>query len=398
MNNLLHGDCLEVLKSMPDCSVDSIVTDPPYGLAFMGKKWDYDVPSVAIWQEGLRVLKPGGHLLAFGGTRTFHRTVVAIEDAGFEIRDMIAWIHGQGFPKSLDVSKAIDKEAGAEREVTGRRIKAGEITSGRMHAGANEAGTKTVIEYTAPATEAAKQWEGWGTAMKPSIEPICMARKPISEKTVAKNVQRWGTGALNINGGRIPTTDKLSGGGCKAETISENLHEGWDRPWMHDPIKRAAHAQNASANVAKAEELGRFPANTIFDEEAARALDEMSGITRSPNRVTRGVGAKGYEGGVLGRQENIPCFGDTGGASRFFFCAKPSPKERGEGNGHPTVKPIALMRYLCRLVTPPGGTVLDPFVGSGTTGIAALQEGFGFIGIEREAEYIEIAKRRLENA
>ena len=271
---LLHGDCRERLRSLHDNSIDAIVTDPPYGLAFMGKKWDYDVPSADIWRECLRVLKPGGHLLAFAGTRTQHRMACNIEDAGFDIRDMIAWITNKTFPKSLNVSKAIDK-----------------------------------AEVIAHLGDAARQWDGWGTALKPAMEPITVARKPLCG-TVAENVLRHGTGGINVDGCRVGE---------------------------------------------------RWPANLIHD-----GSDEVVGL--------------------------------LGSAARFFYCAKASKRDRGEGNRHPTVKPTDLMRYLCRLVTPPGGTVLDPFMGSGSTGKAAMLEGFRFIGIEREAEYVEIAKARIQAA
>ena len=303
-HQLHHGDCLEVLRSMPDCSVDSIVTDPPYGLSFMGKKWDYDVPSVDVWVECLRVLKPGGHLLAFAGTRTQHRMAVRIEDAGFEIRDMIAWVYGSGFPKSLDVSKAIDKAAGAEREVVGRKavtrvMDGSDLVGGNVRAG--------FVSVTAPSTDAAKEWQGWGTALKPALEPITVARKPLIG-TVAENVLQHGTGAINVDGGRV--------------------------------------------------EGGRWPANFIHD----------------------------------GSEEAIDLLKDS---ARFFYCAKASKADRGE-NHHPTVKPTDLMRYLCRLVTPPNGIVLDPFNGSGSTGCAAVLEGFQYIGIEREAEYIAISEKRIQ--
>jgi len=332
-HQLHHGDCLEVLRSMPDCSVDSIVTDPPYGLSFMGKKWDYDVPSVDVWVECLRVLKPGGHLLAFAGTRTQHRMAVRIEDAGFEIRDMIAWVYGSGFPKSLDVSKAIDKTAGAEREVVGKGI------SGKT-AIWQEQGGMGDFNITAPATPEAKQWEGWGTALKPALEPITVARKPLVG-TVAENVMQHGTGAINVDGGRVGTEDDLSGG-----TYGGVFGSG---------------SRNPDGTLCKAigsGDKGRWPANFIHDgsEEATDLLKD---------------------------------------SARFFYCAKASKADRGE-NHHPTVKPTDLMRYLCRLVTPPNGIVLDPFNGSGSTGCAAVLEGFQYIGIEREAEYIAISEKRIE--
>lgn len=308
------GNCLEVLKGIPDDSVDSIVTDPPYGLSFMGKKWDYDVPEQAIWEECLRVLKPGGYLLAFSGARTQHRMAVRIEDAGFEIRDMIAWVYGSGFPKSMDVSKAIDKAAGAERKIT------------------------------SPATDAARQWQGWGTALKPALEPITVARKPF-KGTVAANVLEWGTGAINIDGCRV-------------------VGDVWTRrtPYKDNIKGGQLHAAKSESTYAcgpqSGNELGRWPANLIHD-----GSDETTGF--------------------------------LGSAARFFYCAKAGKKDRGEGNNHPTVKPTDLMTYLCRLVTPTGGVVLDPFMGSGSTGKAAVREGFRFVGIEMDESYLKIAEARI---
>lgn len=339
---LIHGDCLEVLKGIPDNSVDSIVTDPPYGLSFMGKKWDYDVPDQAIWEECLRVLKPGGHLLAFAGTRTQHRMTVRIEDAGFEIRDMIAWVYGSGFPKSLDVSKAIDKAAGAEREVVGRR--GGGIAGGSgKHAGEDGVyGFGAEFDITAPATDAARQWQGWGTALKPALEPITVARKPF-KGTVAANVMEYGTGALNIDGCRINPGELVPGGG------NGKANNGG---------RFGAHETCGTRAVVESHTSGRWPANLIHD----------------------------------GSDEPTDLLGD---ASRFFYCAKTSRKDRGEDNNHPTVKPTDLMAYLCRLVTPHGGVVLDPFMGSGSTGKAAMREGFRFIGIEMDADYLAIAEARI---
>jgi DNA modification methylase len=368
------GDCLDVMRTMPDCSVDSIVTDPPYGLSFMGKRWDYDVPSVEIWQECLRVLKPGGHLLAFAGTRTQHRMAVRIEDAGFEIRDMIAWVYGSGFPKSLDVSKAMDKAARAEREVVGE----GPYSSRRpradvkaMHAYSDGVGDYGSSLITAPATEAARQWHGWGTALKPALEPITVARKPLIG-TVAENVMQYGTGGVNVDRCRVGD-----------EVLSAHIRG----------VTRIDTFKGAEGNEM-AERTGRWPANFIHD-----GSDEAVDLLAS--------------------------------AARFFYCAKASKRDRDEGldgmsvwtaaqrtgrgegsagitgyagatgsarNHHPTVKPTDLMRYLCRLVTPPQGTVLDPFMGSGSTGKAAALEGFDFIGIEMSDEYVEIARRRIEHA
>jgi DNA modification methylase len=367
---LLHGDCLERLRELPACSVDACVTDPPYGLSFMGKKWDYDVPGEDIWRECLRVLKPGGHLLAFAGTRTQHRMAVRIEDAGFEIRDMIAWVYGSGFPKSLDVSKAIDKAAGAEREVTGQRM--GDIgIQGGNFAGKTERG---VIELRdAPATPEAQQWDGWGTALKPALEPITVARKPF-KGTVAANVLAHGTGGLNVDGCRVGT-----------EVL---------------PEQRAGQAQLGTferGEMVTPERTGRWPANLIHD-----GSDEVVGLfpeSKGQQGAISGKEPSGKTNAVYGeyqqRNESEPR-NDSGSAARFFYQAKCSKKDRGEGNTHPTVKPTDLMAYLCRLVTPPGGIVLDPFMGSGSTGKAALLEGFRFIGIEREAEYLEIAKQRMQ--
>jgi site-specific DNA-methyltransferase (adenine-specific) len=265
---LYQGDCLAVLAELADNSVDAIVTDPPYGLAFMGKRWDYDVPDGAIWAECLRVLKPGGHLLAFAGTRTQHRMAIRIEDAGFEIRDMIAWVYGSGFPKSLDVSKAIDKAAGEEREVVGKNQWHGRNPKGRKAVGDQRnygVDTRTDNEcniITAPATPAARQWQGWGTALKPALEPITLARKPFPG-TVAANVLAHGTGAINVDGCRVePSGERLGGGGEKRATFAKS--EGWSRPWMSNEAHAAAHAAKVTENVEKASTLGRFPANLIL--------------------------------------------------------------------------------------------------------------------------------------
>jgi site-specific DNA-methyltransferase (adenine-specific) len=376
---LIHGDCLEKLKELPDCSVDSVVTDPPYGLSFMGKKWDYDVPSVEVWVECLRVLKPGGHLLAFAGTRTQHRMAVRIEDAGFEIRDMIAWVYGSGFPKSLDVSKAIDRAAGAEREKV--RVTPRADTSGTI-AGSGE--SRPWIEKSrelgyhevagsVPITAAAAAWQGWGTALKPALEPITVARKPFAA-TVAQNVLEWGTGAINVDGCRV---------------------EGW-KP----QVTQGVNSNASSFNVAKERRIsgdsneGRWPANVMHDgsDEVVAGFPITTSGTGAIRKSALGMFGLGGDG-----KANTE-YGDTGSAARFFYCAKASKKDRDDGNGHPTVKPTDLMRYLCRLITPPDGIVLDPFMGSGSTGKAAMLEGFDFIGIEREENYMEIAKARINSA
>ena len=344
---IMVGDCLELLRRMPDSSVDSVVTDPPYGLSFMGKKWDYDVPATEVWVECLRVLKPGGHLLAFAGTRTHHRMAVRIEDAGFEIRDMIAWVYGSGFPKSHNLEG---------------------------------------------------QHDGWGTALKPALEPITVARKPFSG-TVAANVQAHGTGALNIDGCRVRATD--------AEALAKN----WNRLTTVD-MRGGNYVGGKSGKLpmtAEASDLGRWPANLIHDgsaEVVAAFPDANSGVV-------------GFQMKPGARRL------DSGSAARFFYCAKTSRKDRNEGllssdapavakdatmrdcetaewstrngNSHPTVKPTELMAYLLRLVTPPGGVALDPFMGSGSTGKAAMREGFQFIGCEIDEQYAAIARARIDH-
>ena len=331
---IIHGDCLEKLKELPDNSVDSIVTDPPYGLSFMGKKWDYDVPSEDIWRECFRVLKHGGHLLSFAGTRTQHRMAVRIEDAGFEIRDMIAWVYGSGFPKSHNLKD---------------------------------------------------EWQGWGTALKPALEPITVARKPLIG-TVAANVLEHGTGALNIDGCRVDLQKgETTHGSGKSQSNNPSVSFG-------DMGEKRIGVPNIYSTQ------GRWPANLIHDgsDEVIRLFPQSVG-----NKGIHGTMAGGRSGGIKGnskeREYDFAGYGDKGSAARFFYCAKASKKDRGENN-HPTVKPTDLMRYLCRLVTPPNGIVLDPFMGSGSTGKAARLEGFNFIGIEREAEYVEIAKARIDAA
>ena len=364
MINLHHGDCLEVLASMPDACVDAVVTDPPYGLSFMGRKWDYDVPSKEIWEQCLRVLKPGGHLLAFAGTRTQHRMAVNIEDAGFEIRDMIMWCYSSGFPKSHNISKAIDKAAGAKREVIGKTIgKGGQNLNqlSRPHGldsetassvGAYGIGARQVnieIDITAPATPEAQQWDGWGTALKPALEPITVARKPF-KGNVANNVLTHGTGAINIDGCRVGDSN------------------------------------------------GRWPANLIHDgsDEVTELFPYCKPATGRTERADRSFApGTDYQTGTAALERDEVHKDDSGSAARFFYCAKANKKDREDGNSHPTVKPTDLMAYLCRLVTPPDGIVLDPFMGSGSTGKAAVREGFSFIGIERDEEYFEIASSRV---
>jgi DNA modification methylase len=538
-----HGDCLEVMRGMADNSVDAIVTDPPYGLSFMGKKWDYDVPSVEVWEECLRVLKPGGHLLAFAGTRTQHRMAVRIEDAGFEIRDMIAWVYGSGFPKSLDVSKAIDKAAGAEPIDLGQSPNWRES---KRDNGQSMGSVPNEARITAPATDAARKWQGWGTALKPSYEPVTVARKPLVG-TVAENVLAHGTGALNIDGCRVEASEgrplilsrsedstgilgnglngSSHGGtttqgrwpanlihdgsdevvGCFPETSGGNgkprvrdgggselgQSGGWnahenkpsesqqyadtgsaarffkcckftkdDHEWHHQ-LNNGQAANNAerlcgSCETPTAQGLAETPISAS-KSEASQATQVCTGncvsCTQSPSHANDaeqtgstgttqttpshstscGYAPHAIEGNISQERKAVEGVElDRGGAMRFLYNAKASKKDRDEGlehlpevarssefgqlhpgtsesgnttgnylprrNHHPTVKPTDLMRYLCRLVTPPGGTVLDPFTGSGSTGKAAVLEGFNFIGIEREAEYVAIAEARIGEA
>lgn len=532
---LILGDCLEKMKEMADNSVDAIVTDAPYGLAFMGKKWDYDVPSVAIWNEIFRILKPGGHIVSFGGTRTYHRLACNIEDAGFEIRDQIQWIYGSGFPKSHDVSKAIDKAD----------IRANNFSN-------SQGKERLEIMKSVPNSDAAKQWQGWGSALKPANEPICLARKPLSEKTLALNVTKWGTGAINIDDCRVEAADQ------------GKLEKNWDRTAQAGFGNGLLEGALQTEGFEKYKKQGRWPANlilgcmcefppitkmTMHDEECPiRMLDEQSGNRPSAGEYKKSISEKETERSFLGqplglreRKLKSPFPNEQGGASRFFYCAKASKAERNaglyssdliweaeawlkpdlslltenilrlakdtsegtlmgvnswstelsglklteqsltaliftiktvlkliidlrilnasqnlsikeniqdaiktieanglnlaesaeflnqsnlntthaktvlalgavvaalpmllkiksfakSGNFHNTVKPIKLMAYLCRLITPPKGIVLDPFMGSGSTGVAAKQEGFKFIGIEMNEEYFEIAKKRI---
>lgn len=487
---LLNGDNIKLLKTLPDNSIDSVVTDPPYALTpskgakagFMGKLWDAEVPSVEFWSEVFRVLKPGGHVLSFGGTRTYHRMVVNIEDAGFEIRDQIQWLYGSGFPKSCNVSKQIDKKYGrigydlseiktklkelykssgktmakiddecgfkasgylriehrdddgwgealptlerwkiisnvigcsanvfneyksyfeqAEREVVGKS-KAGFLENNAVFELNNEGYGD--YDLTKSKTKEGVEWEGWGSALKPANEPICLARKPLSEKSIAENVLKWRTGGINVDGCRVGT-----------ETIIS-------RPGMKVGNFQGVDSNSKKQNDLITENEGRFPANLILDESAAEMLDEQSGIVSQghwPKGSTKGFGEFGggesiYEG--VGPKDKT-----KSGASRFFYVAKVSKAERNMGldgfeekdkignlsdvvsdsknkvkNNHPTLKPVNLMSYLCKLITPPNGIVLDPFMGSGSTGIAALLNDFRFVGMEMDNDYFKIAEARI---
>ena len=449
---MLKGNSLDLLPTLADNSIDAIVTDPPYGLGnpdpdyiikaiqlwasgdrahipegkgFMGKSWDSFVPPPAIWDECLRVLKPGGHLLAFAGTRTYDLMGISIRMAGFEIRDSIGWVYGSGFPKSLDVSKAIDKAAGAEREVIREKTYELTNTDGVYGESLNTSKPRSEsAEITAPSTPEAQQWQGWGTALKPALEPIVVARKPLIG-TVAENVLTHGTGGLNIDASRIGYASEADGGDWdrfkghqSGKTIRKNLQEG-DKELFEE-------------RVDNGKQTGRWPANLILDEYTAELLDEQSGQLKG-GTWNNTDGARHFDNnGKPTNFETKKTDNSTGGASRFFYVAKASKRDRNEGledlptlnryqaggvggtggkrdvevainatptaNFHPTVKPTELMRYLVKLITPPGGTVLDPFTGSGSTGKAAILEGFDFIGIELTEDYWPIIEGRLKHA
>jgi len=422
MSEIICGDCLEEMKELERNSIDSVVTDPPYALAFMGKDWDslkpkeYQEFSQEWGEQALRVLKPGAYLLAFSGTRTYHRMVVGLEEAGFEIKDQIEWLYGSGFPKSLDISKAVDSHLDKEdeREVVGEKELWGHNTGkGRGGQYANDYAPKTgkreKQDITAPATPEARKWNGWGTALKPAHEPIVLAQKP-REGTYAENVLEYGVGGLNIDESRIKTKgEKPRGSGNEAEGTNAYGDFGGLEGESITPDE------------------GRWPANVVLNPKAAAMLDEQSGVRESGfmNQKVEGgdfnVYGKHYE-----RQAG-PTYGDSGGASRFFYCAKAHKSERNAGledleektvqeyrsirsergkgydeaskakNDIATLKPINLMRYLVRLVTPPDGTVLDPFAGSGTTGCACEIEGFDYILIEKRGRFANlIAPKRCE--
>jgi DNA modification methylase len=367
-----HGDCRDVIKAMTDASVHAVVTDPPYGIKFMAKAWDHGGTAFdpAFWAEVLRVLKPGGHLVAFGGTRTYHRLACAIEDGGFEIRDQIGWAFGSGFPKSHDVSKGIDNSLGLERQRDVVPEKRSPLHGDRpwMNDPEHRFQSKEAI------SDVARQWQGWGTALKPAWEPICLARKPLTG-TVAANVLAHGTGALNIDGcrvsGDVPRT-------TRGNSFGRLNDDGWKE----------------SQTTFEPSSLGRWPANLIHDgsEEVLAAFAAAGDRAASHNQsvsesANSWFGKAHYDGHG---------FNDTGSAARFFYSAKADKGDR-LGSKHPTVKPVDLMAYLCRLICPLGGTVLDPFAGSGATGMACMREGFDCILIEREAEYVADIRRRLQH-
>jgi len=422
---LINDDCVKAMKEMPENSVDSIVTDPPYELGFMGKSWDASgiAFNIEVWQQALRVLKPGGHLIAFSGSRTYHRMAVAIEDAGFEIRDQIMWVYGSGFPKSHNVSKGIDKAADFKGEVIAtEKVDIG-MQGGSMHAGR---ATNVVERDVRELSDAAKQWDGWGTALKPAHEPMVLARKPLIG-TVANNVLTYGTGGLNIDGSRVISDgenfDKLQGRPIQklATRLSNETDEEYRSRVLESPEQQLA--------LAKLKELGRWPANFIHD--GSDEVVELFPDTKSGGKNTTDIANDDGLFGFGGQPQNNTA-PSSGSAARFFYCAKASKRDRNEGldgfeakekrymatangtgetsigmdrfttqpvaNHHPTVKPTTLMQYLVRLVTPPNGTVLDPFMGSGSTGKACAYEGFDFIGIDQSAEYVAIAQARIDFA
>ena len=418
MHTIIHGDCLEELKKLEDNSVDAVVTDPPYGLSntkpqqvadvlkawvtgdtvsvpagkgFMGASWDGFVPPPAVWEECMRVLKPGGHMAVFAGARTQDLMGLSIRLAGFEIRDTLGWVYGSGFPKSMDISKAIDKAAGAEREVVGtydRRSVYDNRNRSSDGAGSSQCAVgDAAINPTAPATPEAQRWDGWGTALKPAIEPIILARKPL-DGTVANNVLAHGVGGLNIDACRVGTDDDTS-----RPPGRDGGNATWDLSSREKPS--VSHA------------AGRFPANVLLDEHAATEMDRQSGWSKSPETTGRGAGGQNGKYHPIGAQGTVPAPGDSGGASRFFpvfkYQAKAPKKERpvieredGTKIQHPTVKPLALLDWLVTLITPPGGLVLDPFAGTGTTLQAATNKGFHSIGIEADTDYIQLIHQRLE--
>ena len=420
---IINGDCIEEMQKLIDqgVQVDAVVTDPPYHLqsivdrfgkegsapakqgtdgafarassGFMGQEWDGgDIAfRVETWRLAWELLKPGGHLLAFSASRNYHRMAVAIEDAGFEIRDQMMWLYGSGFPKSMNISKAIDKAAGAEREVIGENPYNKLRGTGTAAWDGNLNRMQRSSNITAPATEAAQQWEGWGTALKPAHEPIAVGRKPISEGTVAKNVLKHGTGGINIDASRIttnPDDDNL-----RPNALNHNKTKAAD---IYSKYKVGADVQTQDNGYHSTK--GRFPANIMHD-----GSDAVTSLF--PHTKSAGKARAASEGSHSGEDGNIFSpglggsamrFGDEGSAARFFYCPKVSKKERGKNNKHPTVKPQELMKYLVRLVTPKGGTVLDPFMGSGSTGMAAKDLGFDFIGIEKSEEYFKICQERID--
>lgn len=384
---IVNADSYQYLDTLSENSIDTVITDPPYGLKFMGKKWDYDIPRVDFWEKVYRVCKPGAIMLIFGGTRTYHRLAVEIEDAGFEIRDCIMWLYGQGFPKSYDISKGIDKSLGVDRTEILREGAVYEEFEDKNTYGHGLNANFKPRQLTKPSSDEAELWDGWGTALKPAWEPIIVAMKPL-DGTYAENALKHGVAGLNIDGSRIDVDSNepniRNNGANKYKDDDDGLIYG------KFPMNRYATLQT-----------GRFPANIILDEEAALLLDEQTkdlkgGIAVQRNRDNQKHQYRTY--GVYNKPAtNDVGYGDKGGASRFFYVAKASRSERGKDNGHPTVKPIKLLEYLCKLTeTPTSGIVLDPFMGSGSLGIAAHNTGREYLGIEIDQHYFEIAQKRIE--
>jgi DNA modification methylase len=407
-------ECLNVLRTMEDNSIDAVVTDPPYGLKFMNKKWDYDVPTVDTWRELLRVMKPGSTLLCFAGSRTQHRMAVNIEDAGFIIKDTIMWLYGSGFPKAADISKQLDKIAGKEREVIGiKKGKSGENLNKLSRLNGNDSdnakgcgayghGAKQItidIPITTPATEEAKKWDGWKShGLKPAYEPIIMAMKS-NEGSYSENALKWNVSGINIDACR------LGGDWYRSTTHMQDIRGG-------NFNRREDVNKVINCPPSKSHKYGRFPANVIFSHHIeceenkchedcpVKQLDEQSGNRKGGSGNGNAIIGESGKNIPLRRGTLIPRF-DEGGASRFFYCAKAYKTEKNIGvdfNDHPTVKPIKVMEYLCKMISMPDKTiVLDPFMGSGTTGIACINLGLDFVGIEREKKYFKIAEYRLNH-
>ena len=470
---LINGNNIDILKTYPDNYFDAVVTDPPYGLGkepnaealmkdwiekgyheikgtgFMGKEWDAFIPQPIFWKEVFRVLKHGGHVLSFFGTRTYDWGVMSMRFAGFEVRDCIQWLYGSGFPKSHNISKALDKMEGAEREVIGKANHLNKGNSFNIQKGWNKNSLKSPDEVmiTAPSTDSAKQWDGWGTALKPANEPIVLARKPLEKGlSIAENILKWGVGGINIDGCRVGTEEiEINGSGKKWRKNGSEIE------YVKEPTRiinqgrfpaniiLTHHEDCECKGTKKVKSDGNFPKtqnteswkmaskgkaltpeNDYADENGnetienwdchedcpIRILDEQSGISKtgdikpykSKSKGTIYGNGKGY----YTETRTADFKGDKGGASRFFYVAKASKSERNKGlndsNFHPTVKPIKLMQYLVKMITPPNGIVLDPFCGSGTTGIACKLDGFQFIGLEQDPEYSKIAEARIENS
>jgi site-specific DNA-methyltransferase (adenine-specific) len=501
VNEVYEGDCLDVMREFPDNCIDSIITDPPYGLEFMGKDWDYGIPGVAYWREALRIAKPGATLMAFGGSRTYHRLVCAIEDAGWEIRDCIMWVYGSGFPKSHDVSKGIDKAAGAEREVVGespyKSRRPNSMNGTTYNYNSDKFDCTKDLNITAPATPLAAKFDGYGTALKPAHEPIVLAMKPI-DQGFAANAEKWGVSGLWIDGGRVGTdtnddygrspnradgTRSRSRGHSFGEGLKEDagkshpngrypanvIHDGseevmaeFDKAGVrttggpgitqkndysnsmntgsHRTRETIGYSDSGSAArffqqcppdppqsnpcldctdciIETEAPKGRWPANVIHDgSEEVMAEFDKAGVRGGHGGGKSAYTAGGFETGGYstdGNYQKIPRNWGEGSAARFFaqcppdptahpeaarfhYCPKAGKRERGQGNNHPTVKPLSLLRYLAKLTRPPdGGIVLDPFGGSGTTALACIAEGRDYIIIEKEPEYAELCRRRI---